>query len=144
MGLLSFLRESWQRGVKLRQISHALASPIVDVSSLIKGASERDAAEIQLLDLVEGDRTLHGIMQKHGATRADLQTIYRMLLQCGAGQWRRGHWVAASALCYGSTLAFVLAKLREGEVTRGTPKEIWLPVAFWLVEYFGEGKVGRL
>jgi hypothetical protein len=144
MGLLSFLRESRQRGVKLRQISHALASPIVDVASLIKGASDRNAAEIQLLDLVEGDRTLHGIMQKHGATRADLETIYAMLLQCGAGQWSRGHWVAASALCYGSTLEFVLMKLREGEVTRGTPKEIWLPVAFQLVEYFGKGKLGRL
>jgi hypothetical protein len=73
------------------------------------------AAEIQLLDLVESDRTLHGIMQKHGATRADF-------LRCGAGQWSRGHWVAASALCYGSTLEFVLTKLREGEVTGGNPE----------------------
>jgi hypothetical protein len=115
MGLFSFLRESRQRGIKLRQISHALATPIVDVTSLM--ASDRNAAEIQLLDLVEGDRTLHGIMQKHGARRADLQNIYTMLLRCGAGQWRRGHWVAASAFCYGSTLEFVLTKLREGEVT---------------------------
>jgi hypothetical protein len=144
MGLLSFLRESRQRWVKLRQIGHALASPGVDAMSFIKGASDRNTAEIQLLDLVESDRTLHGIMQKHGATRADLQNIYTMLLRCGAGQWSRGHWVAASALCYGSTLEFVLTKLREGEVARGTPREIWLPVAFRLVEYFGKGKVGRL
>jgi hypothetical protein len=144
MGLLSFFRASRQRGLKLRQLSQVLGAAIVDVTSLLDRASDRESAEVQLFDLIESDPTLHAVMQTYGATRADLRNIYSMLIRCGAGQWSRGHWVAASALCYGFTLEFVLTKLREERTTQGTPKEIWTPVAFWLVEYFAKGKVGRL
>jgi hypothetical protein len=117
-----------------------LDRPTFDIKNLLNGAKE--SAEDELFNLIEGDPTLHAIMQKHGATRADLRRVYSTLLACGAGQWSRGHWVAASALCYGFTLEFVLKRLREGEATSKTPKAIWEPVAFELVEYFRTGKVG--
>jgi hypothetical protein len=111
---------------------------------LIKGASEGRTAETELYDLIEDDPTLSAIMHDHHATRDDLQKIYWALMSAGAGQWTRGHWVAASALCYGFTLEFVLKRLGEVETTTKTPREIWLSSAFQLVEYFEKGRVGRL
>lgn len=142
LALSTGLYSSWQRGRRLKRLSRVLGRPSLDIKNLLNG--EKKSAEDELSDLIEGDPILNSIMQKHGASRADLRRLYSTLLACGAGQWSRGHWVAASTLCYGCTLEFVLTKLREGETMQKTPKEIWLPVAFQLVEYFQKGKVGRV
>jgi hypothetical protein len=38
---------------------------------------------------------------------------------CGAAQWVKGHWVAASALAFGATLPLVLSTLRSATATKG-------------------------
>jgi hypothetical protein len=70
--------------------------------------------------------------------------LLRLLLASGAGQWVRGHWVAASALCYGFTLEFVLSSATAGKAAGRTPREIWTPIAFELVDYFAKGAVGKV
>ena len=139
LALFTGLRASWRRGQKLRRLSRVLGNPSFTLESLLNSASR--SAEEELYDLIERDPALRAIMEKHHATRADLKGVYGTLLACGAGQWRRGHWVAASALCYGFTLEFVLTALRNGQ---GTQQDIWLTSAFRLVEYFRTGKVGPL
>ena len=98
LALFTGLRASWRRGQKLRRLSRVLGNPSFDVENLLNSVSK--SAEEELYDLIVGDPTLGAIMEKHHATRADLKALYGMLLACGAGQWTRGHWVAASALCY--------------------------------------------
>ena len=142
MGLWKFFRASQRRGKELRRVSGILGEPISSVEMLLSGAA--DSAKEELYDLILGDPALYALLQKHGATRNDLTNIYHGLLAAGAGQWVRGHWVAASALCYGFTLEFVLSRFREGEAAHKNPREIWEPIAFEVVEYFAKGKVGRV
>jgi hypothetical protein len=137
LALFTGLRASWRRGQKLRRLSRVLGNPSFDVESLLNSASK--SAEEELYDLIEGDPTLRVIMEKHHTTRADLKAVYGTLLACGAGQWARGHWVAASALCYGFTLEFVL-----NEIERFEKRSDAQLAAFRLVGYFRTGKVGRV
>jgi hypothetical protein len=96
-----------------------LGEPITSVGMLLSGAA--DSAKEELYDFILGDPALYALLQKHGATRNDLTNIYHGLLAAGAGQWVRGHWVSASALCYGFTLEFVLSRFREGEAAHKNP-----------------------
>lgn len=142
MGPWAFFRVSRRRLIKLRELSLTLSNPTRSVADLMSGRIKK--AEEELYDLVERDLPLYRAMKKYGATRDDLQHIYQMLLMAGAGQWARGHYVAASALCYGFTLEFVLSKLLEEKSTAKTPREVWLDAAFRLVRYFETGRLGRL
>jgi|HubBroStandDraft_6_1064221.scaffolds.fasta_scaffold221310_4 hypothetical protein len=142
MGPLAFFRASRRRLVKLQQLSLILGDPNTSVAALMSATKEK--AEDELYDLVEQDVTLHRTITKYGVTRGDLRHIYRMLLLAGAGQWVRGHYVAASALCYGFTLEFALSKFLEEKSTAKAPKEIWLDASFRLVRYFENGKLARV
>jgi hypothetical protein len=142
MGFWKFFRASQRWKKELLRVNRILGQPISSVEMLLTRAA--DSAQEELFDLILGDRTLFSLLQKHGAGREELQELYRELMNAGTGQWVRGHWVAASALCYGFTLDFVLTRSREGKAAHRNPREIWLPIAFELVQYFAKGKVGRL
>ena len=142
MGLLQFFRSSQQRKRELLRISRILGQPISSAEILL--GTSKDSALEELLGLILGDSALFGLLQKLGATREDLRELYWALLAAGAGQWVRGHWVAASTLCYGFTLEFVLTRCKDGKAAGHTPREIWQPAAFTLVEYFAKGRVGRI
>src|SRR5438270_9285580 len=120
MGRWKFFRSSQQRKKELLRISRILGQPISSVEMLLRAS--KDSALEELLDLILGDSTLFPLLQKHGATREDLQELYWALLAAGAGQWVRGHWVAASALCYGFTLEFVLTRSKDGKAAGHTPR----------------------
>jgi hypothetical protein len=143
MAFWQFLRASQRRKSELRRISQVLGQPVsLSVEMLFsdaKGNALRD-----LLDLILGDPTLFSLLQRYDASREDLQKFYHALLAAGAGQWVRGHWVPASALCYGFTLEFVLARAAEGRAAGRTPREIWQDAAITLVEYFAKGRLGRV
>jgi hypothetical protein len=144
MSLWSSFRASWRKGMRLRHISIALATPIITPGDLFIGGAKIEAAENELYDLVESDHTLAFIMQKHGAARPDLSSIYHTLVRSGAGGWTRGHWVAASAICYGFTLDFALSTLHRAKMTPEEAYNIWLTAGFELEEYFRKGRVSRV
>jgi hypothetical protein len=99
IGLWKFLRLFQRRKRKLVPISQALAAPISSVEMLL--SNSKDSALEELFDLIHGEPMLLALLQKDGTTREDLRELYWALLAAGAGQWVKGHWVAASALCYG-------------------------------------------
>ncbi len=105
-----------------------------------KGLSRRQTALSGLLDLCESDPRLAPILQKYGATRATLEELYTMLLSSGAGQWVRGHFVAASALVFPATLDYLLRMRRDDLKDADSVQE----VAFRLLQYFGGGEVGPI
>ena len=121
---------------RLRRISRVLGQrPTTDVRSFMETASAQREAETELYALIESDPQLSAIMTRFRATRQTLEKTYRRLCSLGAAQWVRGHWVAASALAFGPTLAFVLSNAeQEG-------RDAWLDVAYRLVEYFEKGEV---
>jgi hypothetical protein len=88
--------------------------------------------------MVESDPALARVLKSTGANRANLQEGYEWLLTAGAGQWCRGHWVAASAFVFPPALEYVLTGIE------GRTKNDWQTVAFRLVEYFENGEVGRI
>ena len=107
-----------------------------DVNTLFKTENARDRAVEQLLDLCESDVGVRAVLDAFGADREDLFALYWELLANGAGQWARGHFVAASALAYGQTLAYCLKATAEGTGIRG--------VAFRCLEYFNRGETGLI
>jgi hypothetical protein len=143
MAFWKFLRASQRRKSELRRISWILGQPISLSVGMLFSDAKGNALQ-DLLDLILGDPTLVSLLQRYHASREDLQEFYHALLAAGAGQWVRGHWVAASTLCYGFTLEFVLDRATEGRAARRTPREIWQDAAFALVEYFAKGKVGQV
>jgi len=145
MGFFSSFGVSLRKSRQLRKISEKLDTPIFDVKTLL--SSDRVAAENELYNLVENDPLLIRIMHQHNASRADLQETYRILVGSGAGGWSRGHFVAASSLCFGLTLDFALSTLqqtRSGEKSQEDIYNIWLGAAFRLDNYFKKGKLGRV
>lgn len=135
------IRRSWRKSLDLKRISNVLGGDIpLTVNELFEAANRKQLAEEQLYDLVEQDQYLRAIMTTHGATRDTLKTIYNILLKSGAGQWVRGHWVAASALAFGASLEFLLTATDSTEKVGG--RDAWNAVAFELVEYFEKGKTG--
>ena len=132
---------SIRKSLKLRRLSKALSPPeSIDqiVSNFMKQLSERrstrqDIALDGLIDLCVTDPTLSKILQLHGADSNTLRELHKTLLLNGAGQWVRGHFVAASALCFGQTLLYCL-----------TTKDTARHMAFKLVYYFDKREVGFL
>jgi hypothetical protein len=66
-----------------------------------------------------------------------LKATYRKLVMLGAGQWARGHWVAASAFAFGATLDYVLRELGDSATYEES-----IEVASRLLDYFERGGVG--
>jgi len=154
MGLyLSFLKEllnpmGWVRSLrkssKLANISRRLGTPSwqgpgTSVESLPSNVSQKKDAEEELFDLVETDPYLNAVLFKHAASRETLRHLYEQLVLAGAGQWVRGHYVAASAFAFELCLDYLLSTAdakRYGGDFRG--------VAYCLVEYFRTEKLQAL
>ena len=66
--------------------------------------------------------------------REKLKTAYGALILNGAGQWVKGHFVAASTLVFGPTLIFLINSLHRERSLK--------EVAFILMVYFEKGQVG--
>ena len=116
-----------------RELAPASGGTVHDL--LIHHQSTRHALE-DLLDLVEADPDVRQVMAAHGATKETLRQVYVKLVTGGAGNWVEGHWVAASTLASGHTLAFVLENTREADDHR------LRIVSQRLGEYFAIGDTG--
>ena len=139
MGFFSGIVRSRQKRGTLRRIGQAFEyeqlrddeEPSV-FASFDKRQGKIDAVLEVLFHLCESDPDITTIMREHDATRETLKEVFTELLLDGAGQWAKGHFVAASALAYAPSLAYCL---QEG--AKGYPSKV--EMAYSLVRYF-EGK----
>jgi len=88
-----------------------------------------------LLDLCERDKYLIQIIKQYGIDRTGLKKIYKELLENGAGQWIKGHWVAASSLVFGGPLEYLLKNYN---------KKSWTDISWRLIEYFEQVETGSI
>ncbi|MDB9818340.1 hypothetical protein OAC08_03110 [Pelagibacterales bacterium] len=79
------------------------------------------------------------VIEKYSITETTLKEKYEQLIHYGAGQYFRGHWVAASALVFSSTLEYLFDKRNEMS-GRDEGQEI----AYRLIEYFNNGEMGEI
>jgi hypothetical protein len=98
---------------QLAKISAILGKPHTPedfMQSLVSGDDSRERALNDLLALCENGSATQAVMKEFGASREALHEIYSTLLRGGAGQWRGGHYVAASAIAYPDTLRYLLTR----------------------------------
>ncbi len=91
---------SLKKSGRLKRISKVLgAEASVDnfVFSLGSEAGPKAQALCVLFDLCEADPDLSEVLTIYSADRVQLKATYIALIGNGAGQWVRGHYVAASA-----------------------------------------------
>lgn len=112
---------SLKKSRRLRQISQHL------------GQCYDDGALCALINIAWYDPHMKDLLRRHKALPDALKQIYSKLIEAGAGQWQRGHWVAASSLVFGDTLAYLLHHAQD---------EDFDTVAYTLIIYFQEGKSG--
>ncbi len=126
---------SLKKSGRLKRISKVLGAELsFDVSSLASEVGTKNQALSELFDLCEADPDLSQVLTDYSADRGQLEATYQALTANGAGQWARGHYVAASAFAFVPTLEYILGAHPEGE---SLPE-----MAFKLVDYFERGKVG--
>jgi hypothetical protein len=136
MGWLMDIRRSLTKRGRLKRISKILGR-VEDFEQFVGHVHwQEDGYEraIQnLLDLCETDKVLGQILRDYGVDRGSLWDLYTQLAANGAGQWVRGHYVAASALASEQTLTYCLEERRKGTPIRH--------IAFELVECFHRGDI---
>jgi hypothetical protein len=128
---------SLKKSGRLKRISKVLgAEADFDdfVYSLGSEAGPKAQALSELFDLCEADPDLSQVLANYSADREQLKATYIALIANGAGQWVRGHYVAASAFAFVPTLECVLGAHPEGESLS--------EMAFKLFDYFEFGKFG--
>jgi len=114
----------------LKRISEELGRPF-DPNQIMKHSdSRRDALEA-LLDYCTTSLDVRQVMDEYDIWKDDLQQLYSDLIDVGAGQWRCGHWVAASALAYPETLRYIIDERNKKKVLEET--------AWNLLMYFERG-----
>ena len=128
---------SRRKGWKLRRISRALAAPLDSsrfLDQIASGKQSKSSKALEdLLDLCERHRLLLPILTEFEADRETLRNLYNLLIKTGAGQWAGGHYVAASALAYLTSLQFLL------ENAGTLPAD---DICILLIEYFERNDVG--
>ncbi len=128
---------SLKKSGRLKRISKVLGAETsfdVIVFSLGSEAGPKAQALSELFDLCEADPDLSQVLTNYSADREQLKPTYIALIANGAGQWVRGHYVAASAFAFVPTLEYVLGAHPEGESLS--------EMAFKLFDYFELGKFG--
>jgi hypothetical protein len=99
------------------------------MEGLFSDGDSKTSAESAILDYCEEQPTIQALLREFEISRQDLQELYHQLIMVGAGQWTRGHWVAASALAYPDPLRYLLMRRKED----------MLETAYNLIMYFERG-----
>lgn len=146
MGIFSEIVRSWRKSTKLQRLESIIGSTSTLQNMLAGKASAedyftasqaKDRAFEEFLDLCEGDPNVKIVMHQFGASRDSLREVYVELLRNGAGQWVKGHFVAASALAYAPSLAYCLKSRVDG-----TPDQA-IKVAYAMLKYFRGSPLGQ-
>lgn len=102
---------------ELLRISNDIQAP-ADLEELMheinRGRDRRGEAVARLFQFCQSKQDVRSVMERFGITHAAFDDLYGDLVRVGAGQWRGGHWVAASALAYPDTLTFLLEARKRG------------------------------
>lgn len=95
----------------LEHVSRELGRDLTVEQMIQEGLAGRDRhqrALEDLLDYCEADAAVGRVIREFQASRESLSALYWRLVTGGAGQWRGGHYVAASAIAYPHTLRYLL------------------------------------
>ncbi len=128
------LVRSLRKSRRIRRISKVLGANVLSVYDLSSDKNKKDQALNELYDLCEADPVLSQVLANYSPNREQLKAIYIALIANGAGQWARGHYVAASAFAFAPTLEYVLGARPEGQNLS--------EMAYQLVDYFERGETG--
>jgi len=134
---MNFVR-SFLKSRKLAKLSAVLGSErslVGGMEAFLEAGKLQDQAFEQLLDLVETQPDLRKVIAHYTASRDSLRNLYARLCASGAGQWAKGHYVAASSLLFATTLDYLLRNQNVADF-RG--------VAFRLIDYFERGELGEI
>jgi hypothetical protein len=124
------IQSSVDKSAELQRFSHTLgAPPAFEPAAFGKYMRENEEALDAMLNLIEADVTLMPLLAHYGATREKLSTIYKTLCRYG-GEWALGHWVPASALCFGTTLPYILVNADSKD------ESVWMEMGEVLINYF--------
>ena len=109
----------------------------------MKHMEERDAKRALLFDYCEQQPGIIALLEEFKVSRDHLEKLYDELISVGAGQWRSGHWVAASAVAYHSSLRYLLDNWEvdpETNLVRISTDGLKSRMAFALLMYFERGE----
>lgn len=119
---------------QLEKISRKLGMEIEPeqfIDAVLDGNNPEEKYIEELVCYCESLASIKSILVKYNISHSEFRELYITLLRMGTGQWRCGHWVAASALAYAEPLEYVLSK-RESDLRESGLK---------LCLYFEEGIV---
>jgi hypothetical protein len=146
--IFKILINSSKKSSKLKSVSKKLSQPvdISDMDRLLTHYSEKDKNIEKLIDIAESDEYVRVVMNDYGANRQTLKEIYGKLTLIGAGQYIKGHYVAASSLVYPLTLKFLLEHFdgKEFTIYDWDSNNSLMFIANRLIEYFEKGEVGEV
>ncbi len=132
IGLVGY---SFKKSKELRRLQIIIWPPYEDVTETMERLRDpneikkRDEALDKFFDLCENEEGVIQAMNSYGATRGTIKELHDKLIDAGAGQWIKGHFVALSALAYFETLCFCLKALKKGSPDFNI-------VAWNMLEYF--------
>lgn len=131
--------------LKLVRIMRRIGKPlsIADLSKLVVSLRPSDAekAERELFDLVCNDPDNRAILERYGATRADIEGYYRRLRAMGQGRWIRESYVAAATIAVKPTLIHLLETVNAPLPDGWDEDSRWVRIVFDLVRYFESGNL---
>jgi hypothetical protein len=117
---VKYMRYSTKKSKFIREISVVLGNTsLPTVNDLLNPDNKKDEARERMFKYCLSDPILSQIIQKHNATKDDLENLYTKILVIGAGQWVKGHFVAVSALLFHHTLDYLLGKYMLDEIDPG-------------------------
>lgn len=92
--------------IKLKKLSKILGESvnITNLQDISSKLAKKDKALDDLYSLSKDFKYTNLRLEKHNIDKEKFKEIYRKLELLGAGQWIKGHYVAASSLVFGSTL----------------------------------------
>jgi hypothetical protein len=109
---------------------------IMDMMERLDVIKKKDEALEKFFELCKSDEGVIQVMDSYGATEETIRELYNKLIDAGAGQWIKGHFVALSALAYFEPLSFCLEALK-----RGSPD--FTEVAWNMLEFFKGNPLDR-
>jgi len=131
--------KSYKKGLKLTKISKVLAEndirkTLENFRNGVDDTSKGDALK-ELFEISQQEEGLRMLLGKYNIDFNKFVGLYTKLKLHGAGQWIKGHYVAASSLVYGGSLEYLL---------RNTENKNFDSVAFRLIKWFENKESGQI
>jgi len=132
--------ESFIRSWRLKKYSKHLSQSFGYTGSLAEHLFGENNRENSLDEIIKLSfyTVNQPVIEKYSITETALKEKYEQLIHYGAGQYFRGHWIAASALVFHSTLEYLFDKRNEMSGRMGQE------IAYRLIEYFDNGEMGEI